>query len=323
MEDNLTPQAPSGVDKTVHGPKALFWYLTLFFTLGITAFNIGGLWFQFINKWVPQEVSSGYVQAAFSQTTLKIAIASLLIATPLYYLFSVFIRKALKNNNLDPKNKVRVWISYIILFITVAIAIGDLITTVFRVLDGDFTLRFILKSLAILIIVGAIFIYYWLELRSPDSLVSSKLPKTMGIIAGVIIAVSFIGSFFIIDSPATARAKAYDSTRISDLQQIKYNTENYYSNYGQLPESLAALKDYSVISITDPQTKNEYEYKVVDAKSYQLCADFQTSNKLDENNADYPKGYDGFAHDQGHTCFDLKINEQIDPGNLKPMAVPR
>ncbi|MDD2807711.1 MAG: DUF5671 domain-containing protein, partial [Patescibacteria group bacterium] len=210
MEEVKMTATPNGVDHKVHGPKALFWYLTLFFTLGITAFSTGGLWFQFINKWVPQEVTSGFVQVPFNQSAIKFAVASLLIAAPLFYFFSFLIRKSLANHNLATENKIRVWTSYIILFITIAIAIGDLITTVFRVLDGDFTVRFILKGLAILVIVSSIFIYYWLELRSPNSLVGSIIPKAVGIGAAVIITISSVGSFFIVDSPTLARAKAYD-----------------------------------------------------------------------------------------------------------------
>ena len=59
-------QATNQPEKAVHGPKALFWYLTLFFTLAIAATSTGALWFQYINKLFPKEVA-GQVYRSFSQ----------------------------------------------------------------------------------------------------------------------------------------------------------------------------------------------------------------------------------------------------------------
>lgn len=315
MEEKNIPS----LDKSVHGPKALFWYLTLFFTLGITAFNTGGIWFQYINKLFPLEVSYGYVVGSFSQTALKFAIASILIATPLFFLVSFVVRKALKNGNLDPKNKVRTWITYIILFITIAIAIGDLITTVFRVLDGDFTARFLLKSFTILFIVSWIFVYYWLELKSVDSLVKSNLPKIIGIISVVIIIASFIGAFFLIDSPTQTRSKAYDQTKINDIQNIKYAIDSYYIENDKLPESLASLtQDQPFINIADPKTNEEYEYSVTSERSYEICAVFETSNK-DQIGKRTNEPFNVYAYDQGRNCFTEKVNIEA----LKGVPLPR
>lgn len=319
MKNNPTKSSKAATDKTVKGPKALFWFLTLFFTLAITAFNIGGLWFQYINKWLPKEVAYGLVRTSFNQTALKFNLASLLVATPLFFWLGYLIRKALKNNNLDPKNKIRVWITYIILFLTIATAVGDLITTVFRVLDGDYTARFLLKALTILLIVSWIFTYYWFEIRSPHSLVGSKIPKIMAVVPIVVITISFVGSFFIVDSPALARLKAYDRTRTSNLQEIKYATDDYYREFNKLPESLTELKTYrAYIQITDPKSEETYEYQIIDEVSYELCADFETSNKEGETLTEY--GYEEFLHDAGRNCFKRKVS-QLEKEVMSPLRV--
>ena len=185
---------PSTNIQGIRGPKALFWYLTLFFTLAITASSTGAMWFQYINKLFPKEVA-GTVHYSFSQGAVKYAIASLLIAAPLFFIFTVFIRRALVKKSLSTENHVRTWITYIILFLAIAIAVGDLITAVLGVLNGDFTPRFLLKVITILVITGWVFIYYWLELRSSDALAGSSVPKILGIISAVVVAVSFIGAF--------------------------------------------------------------------------------------------------------------------------------
>lgn len=311
---------PNQIDKSVQGPKALFWYLTLFFTLCITAFNTGNVWFQFINKWVKQEISGGFARAAFSQGSLKFAVASLIVTGPIFFFVSYLIRKALKNGNLNPKNKIRVWTTYIILFISIAIAIGDLITTVFKVLDGDFTANFILKSLSILIIVGSIFTYYWLELRSPNSLNDTKLPKVIGISSAVIILLSFVGAFFLVDSPALSRAKAYDQTRASNLNEIRNTIDNYYNEFEKLPTNLDDLKDQrAYLRITDPETTQPYEYQIIDEESYELCANFNTSIKgLTEKDEYYYYGPDGFVYEEGKNCFTKKVSKN----DNKPLRLP-
>jgi hypothetical protein len=317
MEQNSPLATPNSVDKNVKGPKALFWYLTLFFTLGITAFNTGGLWFQYINKWLPKEISEGFVQGAFSQRSVKFSLASLIVGVPLFFLFSYLIRQALKNQNLNRHNKIRIWITYIILFLTIAIAAGDLITTVFRVLDGDYTLRFLLKSLAILVIVSWIFIYYWLELRSANSLANSKIPKIMAGVTITVIILSFIGSFFIIESPSLARAKAYDRTRIQQLQNLRYNIENYYYQNKKLPINLEELtSENAYLQLKDPQTDKPYQYNVIDQNNYELCADFETSNKEPDYSQDFYAAE--FAHEAGYYCFKLKVIPAQEAGRPIP-----
>ena len=318
--ENLNQNVQPIAEKTVKGPKALFWYLTLFFSLGITAFNTGGIWFQYINKWLPQEVTGGIVTTAFNQSALKFNIASLLVATPLFFVFSYLIRKALSRNQLDPKNKIRVWITYVILFLAIAIAVGDLIATVYRVLDGDYTLRFLLKALSILIIVSWIFTYYWLEIRSEKSLAESQVPKTMAIITAAVIAVSFIGSFFIVDSPAVSRARAFDQTRINNLNEIKYAVENHYRQFGVVPDTLDELREQnSYLNLTDPKTQKPYQYNVKSDEEFELCAEFETSNREITDRQDYAYG-PGFLHDQGLDC--LEFNIPLDLKNeIKPVPV--
>lgn len=324
MDQTTSSGQPSpAMDKLVKGPKALFWYLTLFFTLAITSFAIGGIWFQYINKWFPQEVSGGSVSVPFNQSSLKFSMASLLIAAPLFYLFSWLVRSALKKRTLDTNNKIRMWVTYIILFLTIAIALGDLVTTVFHLLDGDYTLRFLLKSATILIIVGWIFVYYGLELKSTTSLTDSNLPKTLGWVAIAIMLVSFVGAFFVVDSPMTSRIRSYDNRRAQDLTNLRYTVQNYYGEKNKLPESLDQIKNsyQPSVSITDPKTNVLYEYQTTGTTTFQLCANFETSNKNRPVDYSYPDA--GFAYDPGRNCFDYTIPKDIQGNMIKGAPIPQ
>jgi len=317
-DKNILPQEH---DPAVKGPKALFWYLTLFFTLGITAFSTGGLWFQFINNWFSKEVLYGQVIQSFSQSVLKGQIAALIVATPIFFVLIMLIRRALQKKTLAADNKVRLWITYIILFVVVAVAVGDLISALFSLLNGDFTIRFLLKSLVILIIVSWIFVYYWLEIRSLRTLLNSKIPKIMGIASLVVIIGSLVGSFFVIESPMQARKNAYDQTRINNLQEIKYAVDNYYQEFKKVPASFEELKTVQgYITTIDPKTGNSYEYRVVSSDSFELCAEFDNSNKVKQDgNNTYPV-YNDFLHDAGRQCFTRKVNLPLDVS--KTGAIP-
>lgn len=311
-----------GKKSGVKGPKALFWYLTLFFTLGITAFATGGLWFQFINKWFSKEIIFGQVVSPFSQTALKWQMAALLIAAPVYFLLSSLVRKALKTNELKADNKVRLWITYIILFVAVAAAVGDLITATFRLLNGDYTTRFLLKCLVILVVVAWVFSYYWLEIKSPKTLNDSSLPKIMGVISLVAIIVSFLGTFLILESPLLARQKAADRTRVANLQEIKYAIDDYYREYQKLPATLDDLRlARGYIKITDLKTGMAFDYQPTGAIAYRLCAEFDGENKTDSD--DYKYYPSEFLHDAGRNCFDRQVSQiekQIPPP--RPAPVP-
>ncbi|RJR31330.1 hypothetical protein C4569_02710 [Candidatus Parcubacteria bacterium] len=301
----------------VKGPKALFWFLGLFFSLGVTAVATGGLWFQFINKWFPLEVGYGMVNTRpFSQSVLKMQMASLIVAVPLFYLFSYLVRQAFKSGLLSPDNKVRLWITYVILFITVATTAGDLITTTFFLLNGDFTTRFLLKSLTILVIAGWIFYYFWTELKAKDSLVRSKLPKIMGIISLVFIIGSFIGTFFIIESPLEARRKAFDRTRVNNLSEIKFTVDDYYREFDKLPQSLKNLQETrGYINFIDPKSGEEYGYRILGETSYELCATFDGSNRDDKDEKYFYGGLNTeFLHDAGRNCFSRSVSKNPTDG---------
>jgi len=314
-EQNTAPEQ-------VSNPKALFWFLTLFFSLDVMAVALGGLWFQFVNKWLNLGVSYGVVSSSFSQEAVKMEIASLIVATPVFFYMAWLVRRALRRGSLSPENRVRMWISYIILFLVVAISVGDLIRTLFAVLNGDFTVRFLLKALAILAIAAFIFVYYRLELKTEDALASSKLPKAMGLAAIVVIAVSLVSSFFVIESPRLTREKAFDRNRMDNLQSIKYAVDNYYYEYGKLPATLEELKvNQGYLEISDKENGKAYEYRVTGKEAFVLCADFSlASNEQTEIDGRYAP-YNDYYHDAGHVCLDRVVSARPDEAK-KPAVAP-
>jgi hypothetical protein len=77
-------------------------------------------------------------------------------------------------------------------------------------------------------------------------------------------------------SPISQKKIRLDEIRTTDFNNLKYDIENYYRNNSKLPTLLSELN--RVDSISDPETKKSYEYKVTTPFSYELCTEFSTDS---------------------------------------------
>lgn len=141
-----------------------FMYLLLFLTLYISAISFGTLLFQFIHHWFPDFTDRGYGYTS-QLSNIRQSTAAIIIAYPLFLWITSKLRSAIKQNPEKRSSKIRKWLTYITLFITAGVIIGDLITLVFSLLNGDLTVRFILKVLTVGGIAGLIFGYYLWEMK--------------------------------------------------------------------------------------------------------------------------------------------------------------
>jgi uncharacterized protein YacL len=141
-----------------------FMYLVLFLTLYISAIALGTLLFQFINRWLPDALLNDYNRFG-SLNAIRQSTASLIIAYPIFLAMSALLRRAIVRDPDKKSSKIRKWLTYITLFIAAGIIIGDLIALVMSFLNGDLTLRFILKVLTVGGIAGVIFGYYLWDLK--------------------------------------------------------------------------------------------------------------------------------------------------------------
>lgn len=146
--------------------KETFMYLVMFSTLYTSAYHLGSLLFDFINKAFPDPADTRVLFHA--RDSMRWAVSSLLIAFPVYMYTSILIHKGLLENPVKRNSPVRRWLTYLTLFIAAIILIGDMITLVYNVLGGELTIRFYLKVAVVGIIAGAIFGYYLLDLRREE-----------------------------------------------------------------------------------------------------------------------------------------------------------
>lgn len=147
---------------------------------------------------------------------------------------------------------------------------------------------------------------------------------------GVIVFVTgvAISGLILSGSPAAERMRRLDTQRVSDLQQISYAMDSFWSTQQRLPENLdqlQATRDVYVQSIHDPKTKALYEYSAKGNDAYELCATFETSSTEPLPGVATPVAVplppDGsgrfWTHPVGHTCFPLSIRKPTPPSPVK------
>ena len=140
-------------------------------------------------------------------------------------------------------------------------------------------------------------------------------------LVSTIVLVIIIYGITVIGSPTSQRARMMDTQRMNDLSTIQNQiVYSQWENKGEVPLSLDALKDpISGFTLpTDPETKANYEYKMISKNSFELCATFKTvvSTTTDITKpVMYPYANENWQHNAERTCFTRVIDEKLYPLN--------
>ena len=309
-------------------PKDVFTHLLSIITLYISCIGLITLLFQYINLYFPDALNPIYSYTGIADS-IRWAMAALFIVFPVYLGVMKMLDNEYQSAPEKRELKIRKWLVYFTLFAAAVIIIGDLITLVYNFLGGDLTMRFTLKILTILAVIGEIFAYYLLDLREKLS-GKSKQMFLWGTVA--VVAVSVIFGFFTAGSPLKARLYRFDEQRVSDLQNIQYQVVEYWIQKQVLPKSLDTLKNdiTGFVPPADPETNLPYIYKINNdgsAKqaasgeptepSFDLCATFNLSS-FDALNipksapAQYYEPYQqNWNHEQGEKCYTRTIDPEL------------
>lgn len=140
-----------------------FFYLVLFLALGLSAFFLGALLFEVVDRLTPDPLQPTY--RSVSDDWLRWCVAMLVVSFPIYLLTARRISRDLAADQAKRASAIRKWLTYIALFIAAAVLIGDLVTLVYQFLQGALTTRILLKILIVALIAGPVFLYYyaWVE----------------------------------------------------------------------------------------------------------------------------------------------------------------
>lgn len=304
-------------------PKDVFLHLLIIITLYLSAGSFGALVFQYINVLLPDPLESGRYVVESAYGVIRFSISSLLVIFPLYLWSSWLLNRVYAVEPQKRELRLRKWLLYFTLFAAALIIAGDLVTLINRFLEGELTLRFVLKVLAVLFIAGSVFGYYFLDLKNRYLKERKYFVYIVAFLAGI----SVVSGFFIVGSPQKERLRRFDERRVSDLQFLQSEIINYWIKKEKLPENLGLLKDdiRGIQAPKDPETGADYGYEALGPESFKLCANFILPN-LRAGEVGFPKpaypdarfsGDNNWGHEAGLVCFERKIDKELyKPGKI-------
>jgi hypothetical protein len=118
-------------------------------------------------------------------------------------------------------------------------------------------------------------------------------------VVSVVVACVVVGGFLVMGSPKEARKEELDRRRVEDLRML---ANLMTPEPGRPLRDSLDLNGYSPdlkAQVTDPVTKQPYEYHVVDSTHFELCATFDTEVRA----GDLQPYEREWAHAQGRQCF--------------------
>ena len=277
-QTGLTVPSPRAASESA---REAFLYLLSFATLAIWTYALGSLLFAIIERAFPDSVVTqnyGY----YADYSTSVEIAGLLVAFPIYLLAMRFILRATGQVPETLESRVRAWLTWLALFLTAGIVVGDLITFLAYFLRGELSPRFTLKVLVVLVISGTIFWYYLSSLR--------RLPRRHGllaVIASIVVASAIVAGYAHLGSRDRQRNLWADQRRIQQLGYIENEVRAAWRRDGALPATAGER-------FKDPVTGTAYPYRPGPGSKYELCATFAAPG---------PESEQQWPHNAGLTCF--------------------
>lgn len=310
-EESLDMDLPMPEDRG--GAREAFLHLLAFAFLYSSIVSVLVLVFQYLNRLFP-DVAFDPAYYDGDRSLIQWFLAMLIVSFPLFAWMSRIIMKDIEKNPERAWSPIRRWLTYLTLFVTAGVLVGDGITLLFYLLQGEITIRFLLKVAVVVLVAGITFSYYFLSLKSLAA--QSRLHRSFAIPAWIIVLVVVVWGMFYAGTPLSERERRLDEVRVENLRAIQNEIYNIvYDNRRYeptrptelprpLPTSLTAVADnavYQKLSITDPVSGEPYGY-TVDGTNFQLCAVFATVRD---------QAYDIFwNHPAGEHCYEF---DGLDP----------
>lgn len=311
------------MDKPKITPKDFFLWFGAMVALYAALFSFIFLVFEYLEYAFPDQQNLYYGNPYTNGVAYYMA--SLIVLTPLFVLLMRVIHKSIERDPSRADLWVRRWALYLTLFFATVTIAGDLITLLMYFFTGeDIVIRFVLKVIVLLLVAGGAFMHFLADLRGYWERNPQKA-RAVGWAVGLLVVVSIVAGFFVIGTPFEARMRNLDEQKIMDLGNIQYQIVDYWRAKQALPPTLDVLRDPlkgSYIPI-DTETGTEYEYNIKGARTFELCATFNTEGRSNAEMAirtapvaepySVPMGTDNWSHGEGRTCFERTIDPDFYP----------
>ncbi|MDH3270538.1 MAG: DUF5671 domain-containing protein [Gemmatimonadota bacterium] len=157
--------------------RETFIYLVLFSAMYVSAFSLGSLVFQLINRALPDPSVDPAFALQASRDVIRWSISWLIVTFPVFAIVSWRNDRGARADPTRRLSKVRRWLTYLTLFVAAAVLVGDVATLVYNVLGGELTTRFVLKVLTVALISGSVFGYLVLGVGTEEARKMEEAPQ--------------------------------------------------------------------------------------------------------------------------------------------------
>ena len=252
-----------------------FFYALLFVAFGMVAANTLTLIFGLLNFWLP-DVADRFT--SYSVSGLRWSMAALIVFVPAFLLLDRTDSRAGRTDPARQHGTVRRWLSSLALFVAVITLMGDAIYLLYTWLDGQITLRFIAKSLAVAVVACLVLAYFLRDRAGMTRLHPAGSPLLASTLAALVVVLSFST----IGGPRQGMMEQRDSARLADLRTLAHDIERCPSlNLSALPETLDPITcAANPLHLTG--LAPEVSYRRLAANRFQLCVPLEAPARVDQ-----------------------------------------
>lgn len=275
-----------------------FLYALMFLTLGLAAGHLISLVFAIIDIWLP-DIGLSFYRVLAVEGQIRWAFAVLVLATPLYLWLMRLSDRQIEAQSGPERSVLRKWLTYLALLVSAMTLLGDAAYVIYRLLAGDATLEFLLKSLTVGVVAAAIFVFY---LRDAEWGQGLRSARWFGIGVGVTVLLALVFGLWSIGGPGQARRDQGDTsrygalTRISSVLQCRARPANVPPPEPPEVLTIESLLEYCPGHmrlpsdvLLDPVTGVPFSYRRSGAQGFELCADFNNPERaFDRFSWSYP-----------------------------------
>ena len=259
------------------------------------------------------DVANGYWEQESASSSIRFSIAMLFVFFPTYIALTRMVN-TIRRVEQGVYLALTKWLIYLSLLIGGGAILGDLVSVINAFLNGELTVRFILKALVFLFVIGSAFVYYVLDVRGYWQHNEKGSLRYAGVISLSVIISLCIG-YLNIEAPTQVREMKIDAQQINDLSNIQSHIESYVYLNAKLPESIdVAFNGIAIPEATEE--RNAYIYTITKKDTYTLCAEFAFESVVGVGQFSEPIFYeDGmqknvytWEHGAGDWCFERVVD---------------
>lgn len=285
--------------------------VSLYLSLSFLLVLIFGL----INLAFPDAANSVWeIESAAS--SVRIGIAIVLVFFPTYVYLTRLVNSHRRNSTDNNYLGLTKWLVYLSLLVGGGVLLGDFVAVIVSFLQGEITQRFVLKALAVLVVVGGAFYYYLKDARG-YWVQNEKQSVMFAGIMSLIVLISVVAGFMQIPTPTEYREQKLDQTQVNDLQNIQWKINDYLAINSKLPDDLESLySDQAPAAPTAPDNRSPYLYKITET-GFSLCATFAQETPATDFGLARPNSPtsetptilnpDNWSHSSGEFCFERAV----------------